>query len=39
MISILDPNRAVDPKFVGYVAETKDGETLTGVLSAEAGGA
>jgi putative heme-binding domain-containing protein len=37
LISILDPNRAVDPKFVGYVAETKDGETLTGVLSAEAG--
>ena len=35
LISILDPNRAVEPRFVGYVVETNDGRTLTGVLGTE----
>ena len=35
LISILDPNRAVEPRYVGYVVETKDGRTLTGVLGGE----
>ena len=35
LISILDPNRAVEPRFVGYVVDTSDGRTLTGVLGTE----
>ena len=35
LVSILDPNRAVEPKYVGYVVETKDGRTLSGVLGTE----
>jgi putative heme-binding domain-containing protein len=37
LTSILDPNRAVESRYVNYVAETKNGLTLTGVLSAESG--
>lgn len=37
MISILDPNRAVEPQFVNYVAETKDGQTYSGILRRESG--
>src|SRR5439155_12973980 len=37
LISILDPNRAVEPRFTSYVAETKGGETLVGVITSEAG--
>jgi len=37
MISILDPNRAVEPQFVNYVAETKDGQTFSGILRRESG--
>ncbi len=32
LANILDPNMAVNPGFVAYVAETLDGETQTGLL-------
>jgi putative membrane-bound dehydrogenase-like protein len=32
---ILDPGRAVDPKYAGYVLVTRSGEALSGVLAAE----
>ena len=35
LVSILDPNRAVEPRYVAYVVETKDGRTLSGVLGTE----
>jgi putative heme-binding domain-containing protein len=35
LVSVLDPNRAVEPRYVAYVVETKDGRTLTGVLGGE----
>jgi putative membrane-bound dehydrogenase-like protein len=35
LVSILDPNRAVEPRYVGYVVETSDGNTLSGVLGTE----
>jgi putative membrane-bound dehydrogenase-like protein len=37
LVAILDPNRAVEARYVSYVAETKSGLTLTGVLTAETG--
>jgi putative membrane-bound dehydrogenase-like protein len=37
LASILDPNRAVDAKFVNYVAETSDGSIVTGILTSETG--
>src|SRR5207244_7031100 len=37
LAAILDPNRAVEARYVSYVAETKSGLTLTGVLTAETG--
>ncbi len=33
--NILDPNMAINPGFVAYIAETKDGESQTGLLTAE----
>jgi putative heme-binding domain-containing protein len=33
--NILDPNMAINPGFVAYTAETKDGETQTGLLVGE----
>jgi putative membrane-bound dehydrogenase-like protein len=36
LIAILDPNRAVEPRYVNYIATTRDGETYTGLLAAEA---
>jgi putative heme-binding domain-containing protein len=36
---ILDPNRAVDQRFAGYVAVTNDGLVKTGILLAETGNA
>jgi putative heme-binding domain-containing protein len=30
--SILEPSRRIEPKFAAYVAHTKDGRTLTGLL-------
>lgn len=35
LASILDPNAAVDGKFVTYVAATSDGRTLAGMIAAE----
>lgn len=35
LIAILDPNRAVEAKFVGYEVRTKRGQTFTGVLTNE----
>jgi putative heme-binding domain-containing protein len=37
LISILDPSRAVEARYINYIAETKDGRQLTGVLAAETG--
>ena len=37
LTAILDPNRAVEPRYVAYVAETKVGLVLTGVLAGESG--
>jgi putative heme-binding domain-containing protein len=35
LIAILDPNRAVEPRYVNYVAQTNDGDTHTGILVSE----
>jgi putative membrane-bound dehydrogenase-like protein len=37
MIAILDPNRAVEPRYINYVAQTKSGQTLTGLIASETG--
>jgi putative membrane-bound dehydrogenase-like protein len=37
LVAVLDPNRAVEARYINYVAETKNGLTLTGVLAAETG--
>ena len=37
LIAILDPNRAVEARYIGYTALTKGGLTFTGVLAAETG--
>ena len=31
--SILDPSRSIDPNYVTYLAETKDGQVHTGLLA------
>jgi putative heme-binding domain-containing protein len=33
--NILDPNMAINPGFVAYTVETKDGESLSGLLTGE----
>jgi putative membrane-bound dehydrogenase-like protein len=35
LTAILDPNAAVEPRFVAYNIETKDGRSLTGIINAE----
>jgi putative membrane-bound dehydrogenase-like protein len=35
LTAILDPNRAVEARYVNYVALTRDGRTLTGLLASE----
>ena len=35
LIAILDPNRAVEPRYINYVAQTKTGQTLTGLIQSE----
>ncbi len=35
LTAILDPNQAVDPRYVNYIIETKEGETYTGIILAE----
>ncbi|HZU37464.1 MAG TPA: PVC-type heme-binding CxxCH protein, partial [Gemmataceae bacterium] len=37
LIAILDPNQAVDNRFLAYLAVTKDGRMHNGVLAAETG--
>jgi putative membrane-bound dehydrogenase-like protein len=37
LTAILDPNRAVEAKFVSYAAATKDGRIFSGMLAAETG--
>ena len=37
LIAILDPNQAVDNRFLAYLAVTKDGRIHNGVLAAETG--
>jgi putative membrane-bound dehydrogenase-like protein len=35
LIAILDPNRAVEPRYINYVAVTKTGQQLTGRIASE----
>jgi putative heme-binding domain-containing protein len=35
LVAILDPNAAIEPRFVSYAVETKDGRSLTGIIRAE----
>jgi putative heme-binding domain-containing protein len=37
LIAILDPNRSVEARYINYLAVTKNGVTLTGVLTSETG--
>ena len=37
LVAILDPNRAVEAKFISYSAVTADGLTHTGLLASETG--
>jgi putative membrane-bound dehydrogenase-like protein len=37
LTAILDPNRAVEPRYVAYVAGLKNGQQITGVLTGESG--
>ncbi|MGD9646314.1 MAG: PVC-type heme-binding CxxCH protein [Pirellulales bacterium] len=38
LIAVLDPNQAVDNRYVSYTAVTSDGLTVTGILAGESGG-
>jgi putative heme-binding domain-containing protein len=35
LVAILDPNQAVEPRYLGYTAVTKAGDEFSGVLAAE----
>jgi len=37
LVAIFDPNRAVEARYLNYVAVTKSGQTLTGILAQETG--
>jgi putative membrane-bound dehydrogenase-like protein len=37
LVAILDPNQAVEARYINYVAVTKAGVTVTGVLASETG--
>ncbi len=39
MVSILDPNRAVEPRYVEYSAVTTSGRVFSGIIAAETGNA
>ncbi|MEX0937369.1 MAG: PVC-type heme-binding CxxCH protein [Pirellulales bacterium] len=39
LTAMLDPNRAIEDKFVSYIVATVDGRTLTGMLSEESSAA
>ena len=34
-MAILDPNAAIEPRFINYQIETRDGRSLSGVISGE----
>ncbi len=38
LINVLDPNREVNPQYVNYVAITKEGRSLSGMIVAETAG-
>ncbi len=35
LADILQPNRAIDGNYIGYIVQTTDGRTLTGIISSE----
>lgn len=37
LIAILDPNRAVESRYLNYVAQLDDGQVVSGILAAESG--
>ena len=37
LVNILDPNREVAPNYLSYLVETKDGESLLGIIASETG--
>ena len=37
LVSILDPNRAIEDRYLDYVVVTDDGQTLSGLLGSETG--
>lgn len=37
LVAILDPSRAVEPRYLGYHVETKSGEVIYGVVVSESG--
>ena len=37
VVAILDPNAALEAKFVNYLVETKDGRSLSGIVRGESG--
>src|SRR5205823_10615333 len=37
LIAIIDPNRAVETRYTNYVAETKGGDVITGIITSETG--
>lgn len=38
LVNVLDPNREVNPQYVNYVAITKEGRSLSGMITAETAG-
>ena len=37
LVSIIDPSRQVDPSYIAYIAEFKDGRALAGIIGSESG--
>ena len=37
LLSILDPNAAVEPRFVSYLIETTAGDAYSGIIASESG--
>jgi len=35
VLAILDPNAAIEPRFINYEVQTKDGRTLSGIVANE----
>jgi putative heme-binding domain-containing protein len=38
LIDLFDPNREVDPRYINYLVVTKNGRTVTGIMSSESAG-